>query len=394
MSATGRRLLIAFAVLGLAASSAASWVHYRLIKNPDYTSFCDVNATVSCKEAYLSSYGSIGGVPVAVLGLLFFGLVLILVWVARGRTGKPEAAVGSLLLLSTVALAMVVYLAVASFFVLGQVCPLCLATYVAVIGIFATCVRAMPPMSALPARAIDGVRSLVSTPGATVVTTLFVIGAVGLIAGFPKPEQRPYVPPLQPLAESERTELERWFDLQPKADLPFPHDQAKVVIVKFNDYQCPPCRGTYFAYEPVVAKYKDRPQDVSFMLKHFPLDPKCNPGVTNQAHPAACDAAAAAVMAQSLGTFDKLTDWFFMHQNELTPATVRRAAADVGGIKDFDARYEQAIAQARSDATIGAKIGVESTPTFFINGRKVPGISASALDALIDLELRRASRQP
>ena len=193
----------------------------------------------------MSSYGSIGGVPVAVLGLLFFGLVLILVWVARGRTGKPEAAVGSLLLLSTVALAMVVYLAVASFFVLGQVCPLCLATYVAVIGLFATSVRAMPPMSALPARAIDGMRSLVSTPGATVVTTLFVIGAVGLIAGFPKPEQRPYVPPLQPLAESERTELERWFDLQPKVDLPFPHDQAKVVIVKFNDYQCPPCRGTY-----------------------------------------------------------------------------------------------------------------------------------------------------
>ena len=393
MSATLRRLLIAFSLLGLAASAVASWVHYRLIKNPDYSSFCDVNATVSCKEAYLSPYGSIGGVPVAVLGLLFFALVLMLAWVARGRT-KPEAAAGSILILSTVALGMVVYLAVASFFVLGQVCPLCLVTYVAVVGIFATSVRARPPMSALPGAAIGGARSLVSTPGATVVTTLFVIGALGLIVGFPKPEQRPFVPPLQPLAESERLELERWFDLQPKVELPFPHDQAKVVIVKFNDYQCPPCRGTYFAYEPVVAKYKDRPQDVSFMLKHFPLNPKCNPGITNQTHPAACDAAAAAVMAQSVGTFDKLTDWLFMHQNELTPATVRRAAADVGGIKDFDARYEQAVTQVRADASIGAKLGVESTPTFFINGRKVPGISASALDALIELELRRASRQP
>ena len=91
MSATVRRLLIAFAVLGLAASSAASWVHYRLIKNPDYTSFCDVNATVSCKEAYLSPYGSIGGVPVAVLGLLFFGLVLILVWVGT-RTDREAGS--------------------------------------------------------------------------------------------------------------------------------------------------------------------------------------------------------------------------------------------------------------------------------------------------------------
>ena len=108
---------------------------------------------MSCKEAYLSPYGSIGGVPVAVLGLLFFALVLILVWVGARADRNRKAAVGSILLLSTVALAMVVYLAVASFFVLGQVCPLCLATYVAVVGIFATSVRAMPPMSALPGAA-------------------------------------------------------------------------------------------------------------------------------------------------------------------------------------------------------------------------------------------------
>jgi protein-disulfide isomerase len=133
---------------------------------------------------------------------------------------------------------------------------------------------------------------------------------------------------------------------------------------------------------------------VKFILKHFPLNPKCNPGVTNTAHPAACDAAAAAVMAQSVGTFDKLTDWFFMHQNDLTPATVRSAADDVGGIKDFEARYSQAIEQVKADAAAGVKLGVESTPTFFINGRKSPGLSADALDTLIELELRRASRQP
>jgi protein-disulfide isomerase len=250
-------------------------------------------------------------------------------------------------------------------------------------------------MATLASDALGGLRDLVSSAGSTVATTLLAIVAVVLIASFPKPEQRPYVPPLQPLAENERLELEKWFDLQPKVDLPFPHNQAKVVIVKFNDYQCPPCRGTYFAFEPVVAKYKDRPQDVSFILKHFPLDPKCNPGVTNVAHPAACDAAAAAVMAQSHGTFDKLTDWFFMHQDKLTPALVRSAASDVAGIKDFDARYTEALAQVRADATIGQKLGVESTPTFFINQRKIAGgISASALDAIIELELRRAAKQP
>ena len=145
------------------------------------------------------------------------------------------------------------------------------------------------------------------------------------------------------------------------------------MIVKFNDYQCPPCRGNYFAYEPIVAKYKDRPQDVKFLLKHFPLNSQCNPGVHNVTHPAACDAAAAAVMAAARGTFDNLTDWFFIHQADLTPSFVRSAAEDIGGIKDFDAQYPQAIQQVQADAAIGVKLGVESTPTFFINGRRRPG---------------------
>lgn len=382
--------MVGFALLGFGASAAATWVHYNLIKNPDYSSFCDVNATVSCRQAYLSAYGSLGGVPVALLGLLFFALILLIVWAGRGKK-RQETVAGSILVLSTVGLAMAVYLAFASFFVLGHVCPLCVATYVAVAGVFAMAFVASPPMATLGGDALGGLRDLVSSAGSTVATTLLAIVAVVLIASFPKPEQRPYVPPLQPLAESERLELEKWFDLQPKVDLPFPHNQAKVVIVKFNDYQCPPCRGTYFAFEPIVAKYKDRPQDVSFLLKHFPLDPKCNPGVTNVAHPAACDAAAAAVMAQSHGTFDKLTDWFFVHQDELSPATVRQAAKEIGGITDFDAGYEKALQEVKTEASVGAVLGVTSTPTFFINGRRLKGgLPPQYLEAAIELELKRA----
>ena len=75
-------------------------------------------------------------------------------------------------------------------------------------------------------------------------------------------------------------------------------------------------------------------------------------------------------MAGSKGTFDKLTDWFFMHQDELSPATVRTAAKDVGGIADFDARYDKAIQEVKTEASVGAVLGVTSTPTFFINGRR------------------------
>ena len=68
MSSRPRLLLILFALLGLGASVYALNVHYRLMTDPDYIAFCDVNETVSCQQVFQSSYGSVAGVPVAAGG--------------------------------------------------------------------------------------------------------------------------------------------------------------------------------------------------------------------------------------------------------------------------------------------------------------------------------------
>jgi uncharacterized membrane protein len=70
---------LGFATLGVAASSASAWVHYRLLHDPTYVSVCDVNAMFSCSHAYTSQYGAVSGVPVALVGLLFFVFVIGLV---------------------------------------------------------------------------------------------------------------------------------------------------------------------------------------------------------------------------------------------------------------------------------------------------------------------------
>jgi protein-disulfide isomerase len=229
---------------------------------------------------------------------------------------------------------------------------------------------------------------------ALVVALIFAAGAASAVEFFPRegPRAAASTAAAAPaLNQDQRSEFERWWDQQEKVDVPYPADGAKVLIVKFNDYQCPPCKQTYFAYEPILAKYKDRPKDVKYIMKHFPLDPKCNSGVPQQVHPFACDAAAAAVMARSKGTFDKLTDWFFLHQDQLSAESVRQAAKDVGGITDFDAAYPKAIMEVKMDGTSGAVLGVTSTPTFFINGHRLKGgLPPQYLDAAIELELKRA----
>ena len=138
MSKYGRPALLILALVAFAASVASLYVHYQLIKDPTYESFCDVSEKVSCEAVYKSAYGTVAGVPVAAGGVVWSALVLLFAGYGM-RNPRSEAAArpaGYLFLLSVVGLASVFYFAYASFFVLGKACPLCMAVYVSVIGIF------------------------------------------------------------------------------------------------------------------------------------------------------------------------------------------------------------------------------------------------------------------
>jgi uncharacterized membrane protein/protein-disulfide isomerase len=396
MTTLSRNLLLACAALGLAASSTSGYVHYRLLTQPSYTSFCDVNETVSCTQAYLSRYGSFMGVPVALAGVAFFALVLALAAAARGKTHAADSAPGYIFALSTVGFAFVLYLGWASYVVLKAFCMLCAITYVAVIALFIISGGATSfPMTSLPRRALRDARTLITSPVALVVLLLLVLGTGSLIAFFPHGGTQAAAPAqagvsYPPLTDQDRANLEKWWDVQRKEDLPIPTEGAKVVIVKFSDFMCPGCRQTYEAYKPIVEKYAGN-KDVKFITKQYPLEPECNQYVPTGTHFASCEAAAAVVMARSRGTADKLEEWLFTNQATLTRDVVRKAAAEIGAVPDFDARYDSAMQEVKMDAGLGGLLHIESTPTFFINGRRIKaGIAPQAFDGLIELELKRA----
>jgi protein-disulfide isomerase len=195
--------------------------------------------------------------------------------------------------------------------------------------------------------------------------------------------------PAPQVTEQQRAEFIKSYEALPKVNVPLDAGSAKVLVVKFNDYQCPPCRQSYYDYKPIFAKYAKSGQ-VKFVLKHFPLERECNAAAASDLHPASCEAAAAVVMAQMKGTSDKLEEWFFANQPSLTPDAVKQAAASVGGIKDFDAQYPRALTLVKTDAGLGALLGAKSTPTFIINGRVIAGaMPAFMFDMAIEHELKR-----
>ena len=371
----------------------SSYIHYKLLTDSSYTSVCDVNPALSCSEAYLSPYGSLWGVPVALAGVIFFMVVLLMAGVgARPTSAARDSAAAYIFALSSIGLAVVVYLAWASL-QLHTLCLFCATTYVAVIAIVVISGKATTfPMTTLPRRAVRDLRTLVTSPLALVIL-LLLLGAVGTVIGlFPRESvtsASAQAPAYPPLTDQQRADLEKWWAVQPKVDLGIPNEGAKVLIVKFSDYMCPACRNTYEAYKPVLGKYLSGGQ-VRYVVKHYPLEAECNPSAPSN-HYASCEAAAAVIMARATGTAQKLEQWIFTNQLSLTSDKVKKAARDIGGIQDFDAKYPGALQEVKADASLGAKVGIAVTPTFYINGRKLAGQSITPpqyFDYLIELALR------
>ena len=187
MTRTQRRLFWAFTLLGLGASATSAWVHHQLLTRPSFTSFCDVNETVNCANAYLSPYGYLLGVPVAVFGVLWFLGVAALLLSARPGSPLDTNVPGYVLAMTVVGLGFILYLAYGAFFVLGTVCVLCLTTYAAVIGLFLVASAATSfPMSTLPARAWRDLRAAVRSPLTVVSMLLLGAGAVSALTAFPR----------------------------------------------------------------------------------------------------------------------------------------------------------------------------------------------------------------
>ncbi len=290
------------------------------------------------------------------------------------------------------------YLAYASFFRLKALCVLCAVVYVAVVGIFLLSGSGTPvPLRRLPSRLARDLAALVRRPTA-VVSVIVLVGAT--VAGgwwFRRAEAQPIAVAEQQqtapeVAAAQRSEFDRWWETQTRVELPVSADGAKVLVVKFNDYQCPACGQTYFGYEGVLAKYEAaHPGAVKFVALDYPLDPECNAQAPNGVHTAACEAAVAVRLAREAGQAPRMERWLFTNQSSLTAERIRTALREIAGVEDFDRRYANVLDQVKADIALGASLGVDGTPTFVINGVNVKGgLAPQFFDAAIAYELKRA----
>jgi protein-disulfide isomerase len=162
---------------------------------------------------------------------------------------------------------------------------------------------------------------------------------------------------------------------------------APVVIVEFSDFECPYCqKEAKVLRDNLLATY---PTEVHFYFKEFPL---------TTLHPWAKAAAIASrcVYNQKADAFWSYHDWVFEHQNEITAENLKdKVMGWAKDQKDLDslklgACMDNRATEAEIDKDIaqGHALGVDSTPTLFINGRRIASAAEwPMLKAIIDYEI-------
>ena len=179
---------------------------------------------------------------------------------------------------------------------------------------------------------------------------LVILGMVWLAQGGGQPNANVYVPGVNEITVDDHV---------------YGPATAKVTLVEFADFQCPACGAEYPIVKQLMQAYGDK---VRFVYRNFPI-----PGHLNG--PAAAYAAGAAGLQ---GKFFEMEDLLFTNQNawaevdNATLMTMLDGYAQKLGLKmdkfHVDEAADAVKAKVDKDAQSGVKAGVDSTPTFFVNG--------------------------
>jgi protein-disulfide isomerase len=164
--------------------------------------------------------------------------------------------------------------------------------------------------------------------------------------------------------------------------------KAAVTLVEYSDFECPVCRSLHDVVRGILPNYAGK---LRVVFKDFPLE---------QLHPWARTAAIAGRCAyqQKPEAFWKMYDFIYDNQELISAANAwtkmtdyaEKSGLDGGTFKSCMASAEAAAAVNASHAN-GELLEVSSTPTVFVNGRRLVGADQHLLEQYINYELARSN---
>ena len=166
---------------------------------------------------------------------------------------------------------------------------------------------------------------------------------------------------------------------------------SKVILVEYADYQCPGCGTIYPLVKSIAEQYKDQ---IQFVFRNYPLP---------ELHPNAKVAAGSAEAAGLQGKYWEMHDKIYETQADWSNLTISERgkffeglATEIGlDINKFntDLSSPSITEKINFDTALAKKAGVEATPTFYLNGKKLESAdygTEAKFKAAIDAALKKA----
>jgi protein-disulfide isomerase/uncharacterized membrane protein len=379
-------------VIGWAISAYSAWHRQTLLTFGAQGSFCSISKTIDCDSVALSKYAEIFGYSTAGWGMVFYGVISVLILslffnLSDGKFELGARKANFLFRLVGLGLIPSLVLAVVSFFVLKKLCIMCVALYVCIIGLFLI----IQKMHSLLKPSGDG-----TWYDNGIIISLGVVGAINfsvtpiLSASF-LTEMRLSKPILQAIENNFSNAQVRTFQVANAPTLG-PKD-APVTIVEFSDYQCHFCSISSKTLPPLVESFGGK---VKLVYKSFPLDSTCNKNTPGGRNTLSCFGAKVGLcLFKEKGDeiFFEYKKAIFGNQKSLNRAFIENTAVELGLPKERlstcveDIAINQDLLAQIEEAVVS---GVDGTPAIFINGKRLPsGPTPFILKILINKELEK-----
>lgn len=403
-----RCYLIWIVVLGVVGSAISiySIVHHHAYLTHGVTdAICNINAVWSCDTIAASSYSELFTLPLGVWGLGFFLSLVVIAAILMAKkplTNQIHSHLASLVVLSYVGLVVSVVLAVISGLILKSYCLSCIGVYAVNFGlaivstVYLVKKRIGITLWKKSASGFD-TRPWSGCMSAAMIVAITFAGYYYLAK--PRPHPSDFADhPKQNEIKRQQNAIENnlgsvVYDIQINRspyqgageDYRIGPDFAPITIVEYIDYECPACARMVSVAKKLVDMY---PDSVSVVLKNFPLNSECNSAVSTVMHKYACELAVLSRCAGTIGQFWSFHDYVFAQQPHLKDGKPQQWAKEMGMTAEqirACLASDDLAAKISSDVREAQSMGVQGTPSLFINGRKYMGLrSLDTMAAVVD----------
>ena len=392
---------LAYGILisGLIVSGYLLFHHFALVSGQaEPTNICSTLFNKSCDAALMSDYSSFWGIPLGGWGIIYFTMLGLFILLSQWL---PDSLKGVMIQtgfwMSLVGIGFSVYYIFSMIKYPALICPLCIVFHVLNFILFFL-IKRLTGLSFLDLtkNLWDSIKTFILGRSFNIASSQWMwLGLLlPVLAGLSifqrvmlenlnqKIIQLSNVDPLKELETFDTVRIHP-LSILPEDPIFGPLD-APISLVVFSDFQCSECAAFATNFKDLV-NYNAPKLNIRF--KYFPLSNGCNPLATSDMHPKACQAAYAAEAAHRQEKYMPYHEALFEtnlqdSKSEVFIDIARSIGLDIEKFK-LDFASESVHQKVADNVAEAIKLGVNSTPTVFLNGRKVTNLRPQKLNFLI-----------